>query len=150
MRSQNARLPPPGAGIAHTRAFASASINLENTLNSEPRNAWVTSAIRSGSRKSGLSDPKARIAAGTGYAGRQRRDGPVGELGEQPLHHRLDRREHVLLGRERHLEIELVELAGAAVGARVLVAKAGRDLEVAVEAGHHQKLLYCCGAWGRA
>ena len=72
---------------------------------------------------------------------RQRRDGPVGELGEQPLHHRLDRREHVLLGGERHLEIELVELAGAAVGARVLVAKAGRDLEVAVEAGHHQQLL---------
>ena len=57
------------------------------------------------------------------------------------MHHRLDRGEHVLLGGERHLEIELVELAGRAVGARVLVAKAGRDLEIAVEAGDHQQLL---------
>src|SRR3546814_14326883 len=35
----------------------------------------------------------------------------------------------------------MVELARRAVGAAVLVAKAGRDLEVAVEAGDHQKLL---------
>ena len=35
---------------------------------------------------------------------------------------------------EAHLEVELVELAGRAVGAGVLVAEAGRDLEVAVEA----------------
>ena len=42
---------------------------------------------------------------------------------------------------ERHLDVELVELARRAVGARVLVAEAGRDLEVAVEARHHQQLL---------
>src|SRR3546814_5084669 len=42
---------------------------------------------------------------------------------------------------EAHLEVELVELGRRAVGAAVLVAKAGRDLEVAVEAGDHQKLL---------
>ena len=42
---------------------------------------------------------------------------------------------------EAHLEVELVELARRAVGARVLVAEAGRDLEVAVEAGDHQQLL---------
>ena len=42
---------------------------------------------------------------------------------------------------EAHLEVELVELAGRAVGAGVLVAEAGRDLEVAVEAGDHQQLL---------
>src|SRR3546814_4047133 len=42
---------------------------------------------------------------------------------------------------EAHLEVELVELARRAVGAAVLVAKAGRALEVAVEAGDHQKLL---------
>ena len=69
MRSQNARLPPPGAGIAQTRALPSPSINLANTLNSEPRNASVTSAIRSGLRKSGLSDPKARIAVRYGMRG---------------------------------------------------------------------------------
>src|SRR5204863_6052620 len=36
---------------------------------------------------------------------------------------------------------ELVKLAGRAVGARVLVAKAWRDLEVAVEARDHGELL---------
>ena len=57
------------------------------------------------------------------------------------VHHRLDRGEHVLLLDERHLQVELVELAGRAVGARVLVAKAGRDLKIAVEARHHEQLL---------
>ena len=51
------------------------------------------------------------------------------------------RGEHVLLGDEAHLEIELIELAGRAVGAAVLVAEAGRDLEIAVEARDHQQLL---------
>jgi hypothetical protein len=48
---------------------------------------------------------------------------------------------HVLLRGETHLEIELVELTRRAVGARVLVAVTGGDLEVAVEAGGHQQLL---------
>ncbi len=60
---------------------------------------------------------------------------------EQAVHHRLDRGEHVLLRHEAHLDVELVELARAAVGARVLVAKAGGDLEVPVEAGDHVELL---------
>ena len=37
------------------------------------------------------------------------------ELSEQTVKHRLDRVENVLLGDEAHLEVELVELAGAAV-----------------------------------
>ena len=49
--------------------------------------------------------------------------------------------EHVVLRDERQLDVELVELARRAIGARVLVAEAGRDLEVAVEAGDHQQLL---------
>ena len=65
----------------------------------------------------------------------------LGKLLEHARDHRLHRREHVLLGDETHLDVELVELAGQAVGARVLVAKTGRDLEVAVEAAHHQELL---------
>ncbi len=65
----------------------------------------------------------------------------VGELLEQAVHDRLHGGEHVLLGGEAHLEVELVELARRAVGPGVLVAEAGRDLEVAVEAGHHQQLL---------
>ena len=65
----------------------------------------------------------------------------VGELLEHAGQHRLDRGEHVVLGDEAHLEIELVEFARAAVGARVLVAEAGRDLEIAVEARDHDQLL---------
>ena len=38
---------------------------------------------------------------------------------------RLQHLEHVLLAGEGHLHVELVELAGGAVGARVLVAEAG-------------------------
>ena len=63
------------------------------------------------------------------------------ELEEQLAQHRLDRLEHVLLLDEAHLDVELVELAGRAVGAGVLVAEAGRDLEVAVEARDHDELL---------
>jgi hypothetical protein len=77
----------------------------------------------------------AREAAGRGHAL------AVGELLEHARQHRLDRLEHVLLRDEAHLEIELIEFAGAAVGAGVLVAEAGRDLEVAVEAGDHDQLL---------
>ena len=65
----------------------------------------------------------------------------LGELLEQAAQHRLDRLEDVLLLDEAHLDVELVELAGRAVGAGVLVAEAGRDLEVAVEAGDHDQLL---------
>jgi hypothetical protein len=63
------------------------------------------------------------------------------ELFEQPAQNRLDSIEHVLLGDEAHLKIELIELAGRPVGARVLVAEAGCDLEVAVEARNHDELL---------
>ena len=66
---------------------------------------------------------------------------PAGELLEHARQHRLDRGEHVVLGDEAHLEVELVEFAWRAVGARVLVAKAGRDLEIAVEARDHDQLL---------
>ena len=66
---------------------------------------------------------------------------PPAELLEHAAHDRLDGREHVLLLDEAHLQVELVELAGRTVGARVLVAEAGRDLEVAVEARDHDQLL---------
>ncbi len=68
----------------------------------------------------------------------------VGELFEDAVHHRLDGVEDVVLGDEAHLHVELVEFQ-AAVGAQVLVAEAGRDLEVAVEAGDHQQLLELLG-----
>ena len=65
----------------------------------------------------------------------------VGELLEHARDDGLHRREHVVLLDEAHLDVELVELAGQAVGTRILVAKAGCDLEVAVEARDHQQLL---------
>ena len=46
----------------------------------------------------------------------------------------LDDGEDLVLRRVGHLDVELVELARRAVGARGLVAEARRDLEVAVEA----------------
>jgi hypothetical protein len=66
---------------------------------------------------------------------------PAAELVEDALQHRFDRLEHVLLLDEAHLHVELVEIRGRAVGARVLVAETGRDLEIPVEARHHQELL---------
>ena len=72
---------------------------------------------------------------------RRRRDLPVGKLRKQIRQHRLDRAEHVVLLDERHLEIELVELAGRPIGPRIFVAEARRDLKIAIEARHHQQLL---------
>ena len=72
-------------------------------------------------------------------AARDRR--AAAEFLEDAVQHRLDRGKHVLLRHEGHFEIELVELAGRAVGAARLVAKARRDLEIAVEPGDHQQLL---------
>ena len=63
------------------------------------------------------------------------------ELLEQTAQDRLDRIEHILLRDEAHLEVELVEFARRAVGAGVLVAEAGRDLEITVEARDHDQLL---------
>ena len=65
----------------------------------------------------------------------------LGEFLEHAGDDRLHRGEHVVLRDEAHLDVELVELARQAVGARVFIAEAGRDLEVAVEARHHQQLL---------
>ena len=67
------------------------------------------------------------------------------ELLERAPNHRLHRVENILLLDEAHLDVELVELARQTVGARVLVAKAGRDLKIAIEARHHQELLVLLG-----
>ena len=65
----------------------------------------------------------------------------LAEFLENAAQHRFDGREDVFLRDETHLDIELIELAGAAVGARILVAEARRDLEIAVEARDHEQLL---------
>ena len=63
MRSQKAREPPVGAGIAHTRTLGSFSIMPAKILKPEPRKCSVTSAISMGLRRSGLSVPYLRIAS---------------------------------------------------------------------------------------
>ena len=65
----------------------------------------------------------------------------LGKLLEHAGDDGLHRREHVFLLDKAHFDVELIKLARQAVGARVLVAKTWRDLEVAVEARHHQQLL---------
>ena len=113
-----------------------------NTAKPDSRKISVTSTARIGLRRSGLSLPYGdhRLVVRNARK-RRRRHLPVGELREQPGQHRLDRREHIVLLDERHLEVELVELARRSIGARILVAEARRDLEVAIEARHHQQLL---------
>ena len=64
----------------------------------------------------------------------------LGEFLEHAGDHRLHRRKHILLRDEAHLDVELVEFRQA-VRAGVLVTEARRDLEVAVEARHHEQLL---------
>jgi hypothetical protein len=102
-----------------------------NTLKPEPRIAQV------------------RLVAAVFAQGLGERDAPpvladrlaLGEFFKDAGDDRLHRREHVFLRHKTHLDVELVEFARQTVGARVLVAEAGRDLEVAVEARHHQQLL---------
>jgi hypothetical protein len=61
-------------------------------------------------------------------------------LSDQLRHEWLDQGEHVLLGDEGHLHVELGEL-GLPVGPEGLVPEAPDDLVIAVLTGHHQDLL---------
>src|SRR5581483_2678010 len=66
---------------------------------------------------------------------------PFGKLLEDAVKDGRERREDVLLRDERHLEVELIELARRAVRTPVLVAETRCDLEIAVEPRGHQELL---------
>ena len=68
-----------------------------------------------------------RFAAGKGF--------------DRLTQHAFHRRQHIVLFDKAHFQIELVEFPRQPVGARVFVAKTGRDLEIAVEARHHDQLL---------
>ena len=57
--------------------------------------------------------------------------------------------EDVLLGGEGHLQVDLVELARATVGPRGLVPEARGDLEVALDAAHHEQLFELLGSLGQ-
>ena len=49
------------------------------------------------------------------------------------------------LGHKAHFHVELVEFPRQTIGARVLITEARRDLEIAIEPGHHQQLLILLG-----
>ena len=142
MRSQNARLPPFGAGIAQTCVLGIGCQHVGENL--EARAAERLADILHLDRIAQVRLVGAVFAHRVGVRNERklrRHRLAVGEFLEHAAHHRLDRVEHVLLGDEAHLEIELIELARRAVGARVLVAEARRDLEIAVEARDHDQLL---------
>ena len=61
---------------------------------------------------------------------------------EQVFGHAFEGLDDVLLSDERHLAVNLGELR-LTVGTQVLVAETLDNLEVAVEAGHHEQLLQC-------
>ena len=71
------------------------------------------------------------------------------ELLKHGHQHPLQHGQHVVLGGEGHLHVQLIELAGGAVAPGVLVPEAGGDLEVLVEAGGHQQLLELLGGLGQ-
>ena len=64
----------------------------------------------------------------------------VEDLLEEIAAHILEDANDILLVNETHLAVDLREL-GLAVGAEVFVAEALRNLEVTVEAAHHEQLL---------
>jgi len=71
-----------------------------------------------------------------------------GVLVHEGDHEAFDDGEDIFLGDEGHFEIELVELAGAAVGAGVLITEAGGDLVIAVKTGDHEELFKLLGGLG--
>ena len=73
----------------------------------------------------------------------------LAELHIQGLQHLFQSGQHVVLGGEGHLHVQLIELAGGTVGTGVLITEAGSDLEVLVEAGGHQQLLELLGSLGQ-
>ena len=62
------------------------------------------------------------------------------KLFEHTGQNRLDRVEHVLLLDKRHFQIQLIEISGRAVSARVFVAETGRNLKVLVITRNHNQL----------
>ena len=142
MRSAKVRWPPPGAGIAQTSFFGRLQQTREHL---EPRAAEMVGDVLHDDRIAQVGLVGAvfahRLGVGDARPRRRRHRLAAGEFLEHAADHRLHRRQHVVLLDEAHLDVELVELARQAVGARVLVAETRRDLEIAVEARHHQQLL---------
>jgi hypothetical protein len=141
MRSQNARLPPPGAGIARI-SVPSCSRSEAKDLEAGAGEMLADHLHLDRVAKVRLVGAVAqhRVAIGDAREAFGHRPAAA-EFLEHAAHHGLDHAEHILLGDKAHLHVELVELARGPVGARVLVAETRRDLEIAVEARDHDQLL---------
>ena len=108
-------------------------------LNSVAANTAVSSTSSNPKRRSGLSVPNRSMASCQVI--RRDRAGPLADDRLGGVEHGLgDEREHLVLGHEAGLGVELHELV-LAVGPQVLVPQAAGDLVVAVDAAHHQQLL---------
>ena len=83
---------------------------------------------------------EAAVGLGERHPRERRLDLDPEALAPDPRVHLLHRRVEELLVGEAHLDVELRDLLDA-VGAKILVPEADRDLVVAVEAGHHRQLL---------
>ena len=130
-----------GAAGHHDRADVSGRRSLGwKTRNGVSAKYSVKSTSSQPNRRSGRSMPKRRIASAYVIRGIGSVDLVADDLAPQPGDQRLDQRLDVLGVAEAHLDVELGEL-GLPVGPEVLVAEAAGDLEVALEAGHHQQLL---------
>ena len=144
------RLHDLGREIAAVRAARELRRRCPCRTGRRRRRARSTSSVRSmccmPKRRSGLSlpyfaiDSVERAAAGSARSGTARA-GRCRATSFQTVKIRpsIDA-EDVVLVHERHLDVDLREL-GLAIDAQVLVAEALHDLEVAVEAGHHEELL---------
>ena len=134
-------MPPFGAGIAHTACSGSLQDLCENL---ETRAAERLAHVLHHDRIAQVGLVAAVFAQRVGVRNERklrRHRFAVGEFLEHASDHRLDRIENVLLGDEAHLKVELIKLARRAIGARILVAEARRDLEITVETRDHDQLL---------
>ena len=114
-----------------------------NSPKLDPAKCSVTSLIRNGLRRSGLSVPKSAapcrmVSAAKGDPLTAR---PSANSSNTPAITGSMVVEHVFLGDVAHFEIKLVELARRTVGADGFIAEARRNLEVAIETGDHDQLL---------
>ena len=103
-------------------------------------------------------NPQIRLVAAVKLHGFQIRNAPEGSgrrgmiravFREDRRKHLLQHGEHVILGGEGHLHVQLIELAGRTVAPGILVPETGGNLEIPVKAGGHQQLLKLLGRLGQ-
>ena len=130
---------PSARAIAATRpSFVLAGVL--NTLKSTSRTASVRSVNSSFTRRSGLSEPKRRMASEYSMTGNFSASDDADRFLEHVTDHRFEQIADFLFRQERGFAVDLREFR-LTVGAQVFVAEALDDLVVAIEVRDHQHLL---------